>query len=194
MLPYVSGEVRLTSPYGVRVHPITNQRSTHAGVDLVGTTDKRIRAVKGGIVLQSRCVCDYQNNPTAEWGNYVAIHTPEDGLTRYYCHLDCRLVNVGDTVNRGDHIGVEGQSGLRADGTPSVTGPHLHYEVRDSQGNVNAATDLELPNRVGQYLQPNYRKKVHLRCGLSDRTMEKVTAAAEPYAEDFWRKLYEQMV
>ncbi len=194
MLPYVSGEVRITSPYGVRVHPISGKRETHTGIDLVGTTDKRIRAVKGGIVLQSRYVSDYKNDRTAEWGHYVAIHSPEDGLTRYYCHLSNRLVKVGDRVERGDHIGVEGESGLRADGSPSVTGSHLHYEVRYSGGNINAASDIDLPNQTGTYTQPNFEKKVRLRCGLSEQTVEKISAAAAPFAADFWRKLYEQMV
>ena len=58
ILPYRMGTVRVTSPYGYRV--LNGVSQWHAGMDLVGT-DKRIVAVMGGTVLQSRMVTDKSN-------------------------------------------------------------------------------------------------------------------------------------
>ena len=63
----------------------------------------------------------------------------------YYCHLDKRLVNAGETVKAGDRIGVEGNTGYSA-------GRHLHFEVRNAAGKATpAAAVLGIPNRVGEY-------------------------------------------
>lgn len=198
MLPYVSGDVKITSPFGKRVHPITGQTSNHNGIDLVGMTDKRVRSVKSGIVVQSRMVTDY-TDLTAEWGNYVAIWSPEDGRTRYYCHLASRFVENGKEVEKGDHIGIEGATGRNFEGNSSVTGAHLHYEVRGISyaGRaeiINAADDLGVDNCIGVYKQTDYSELVKERCGLTEQTIEKLRAAAVPYEADLFRKLYAQML
>jgi murein DD-endopeptidase MepM/ murein hydrolase activator NlpD len=45
------------------------------------------------------------------------------GYTTLYAHLSKTLVRPGQTIKRGDLIGLSGRSGL-------VSGPHLHYEVK----------------------------------------------------------------
>ena len=145
-LPYTPGTpVRLVSPYGRRTDPITGMAGVlHNGIDLVGDGDKRIRAVTGGYVLQSRIVYD-ESNPTSEWGNYISIKG-DDGYVYYYCHLSARWVEAGEYVEAGQIIGAEGSTGRS-------TGSHLHFEVRKDV--VGAAVDpaevLGIPNVNGTY-------------------------------------------
>lgn len=147
-LPYTPGTpVRLVSPYGRRTDPITGMAGVpHNGIDLVGDGDKRIRAVTGGYVLQSRIVYD-ESNPTSEWGNYISIKG-DDGYVYYYCHLSTRWVKSGEYVEAGQIIGAEGSTGRS-------TESHLHFEVRKDV--VGAAVDpaevLGIPNVNGTYTE-----------------------------------------
>lgn len=145
-LPYDPGtQVRLVSTYGLREDPITHESGVfHGGVDLVGDGDKTIFAVVGGTVLQSRRVYD-ENNKTSEWGNYISI-LGNDGRVHYYCHLSERWVSVGDRIEPGQEIGVEGSTGRS-------TGSHLHYEVRWSVvgDTLNPTEILGIPNEEGVY-------------------------------------------
>ena len=147
MLPFASQKCRLTSRYAYRIHPITGVRQFHGGVDLVGiNTDQGIGteviAVHSGKVVRSRIVTD-RNDATWQWGNYVAI-AGDDGVTIYYCHLAQRNVKVGQRVNAGDCIGVEGSTG-------QSTGVHLHFETRRGATRINAADYLGIPNTAGTY-------------------------------------------
>ena len=49
------------------------------------------------------------------------------GRTRYL-HLEATSVHYGDFIDRGQKIGLSGESGKFPDGTPSVDGPHLHAD------------------------------------------------------------------
>jgi murein DD-endopeptidase MepM/ murein hydrolase activator NlpD len=62
-------------------------------------------------------------------GNHIII-THDDGSTAMYWHLqkDGVLVNEGDTVKQGQHIGYSGNTGYTAF-------PHLHFQVQDKNGN-----------------------------------------------------------
>jgi len=62
-------------------------------------------------------------------GNHIII-THSDGSVAMYWHLqkDGVLVNVGDTVKQGEHIGYSGNTGYTAF-------PHLHFQVQDKNGN-----------------------------------------------------------
>lgn len=144
ILPYKTGTaVRVTSPYGTRVDPITGEQGAwHGGFDLVGDGDKTIRAVVSGVVWMSRIVTDPKNR-TSEWGNYICI-SGEDGTLYYYCHLAERLVSVGERVEVGQIIGVEGSTGRSK-------GSHLHFEVRRLGVQINPADILGIPNMCGTY-------------------------------------------
>lgn len=139
-----SEEFRVTSPYGSRIDPFTGEKSTHGGIDLVGV-DTTVRSVVEGRVLRSRIVTD-QSSRTWEWGNYVSIQG-DDGLIYYYCHLAARAVEAGETVGEGQPIGIQGATG-------KVTGPHLHFEVRNSAGTVDPAALLGIENRAGYVWTP----------------------------------------
>ena len=61
------------------------------------------------------------------YGNTVVVQH-SDGTQTRYAHLASIHVSVGQSVTAGQHIGDVGSTG-------NSTGPHLHFEVMDSQGN-----------------------------------------------------------
>lgn len=115
--PFESGDVRVTSPYGMR------DGEFHKGIDLVGTSSTRIVAVEDAVVAVSNMITDRQNK-TWEWGNYVRLDL-NDGSRLYHCHLAQRLVRAGERVRRGQVIGIMGATG-------NANGAHLHWELRPS--------------------------------------------------------------
>lgn len=144
-MPFESG-FRIVSPYGYRTDPITGTEDCwHGGVDLVGF-DRTVRAAVGGTVLQSRIVTDHENR-TWEWGNYVSVWG-DDNHVIYYCHLEERYVQPGRRVEAGQRIGLEGSTGRS-------TGPHLHFEVRNTQeAQIDPCAYLGIPNKVGYVWTP----------------------------------------
>jgi murein DD-endopeptidase MepM/ murein hydrolase activator NlpD len=104
----------LSSGFGVRVSPFTDTKVFHQGLDIDAPKGSPIRAAGGGKVVR----CGFE----PRYGNLVVIDHG-NGYRTVYAHLSKRLVEVGDTVRRGDLIGKVGDTGR-------TTGPHLHYEVR----------------------------------------------------------------
>lgn len=139
--PFVGGEFKLTSVYGFR--QLVGASNFHGGIDLVGVSSKEICAVAPGVVVVSQIVTD-RTNATWEWGNYVAV-AGDDGCVIYYCHMSERKAKVGERVEIGDVLGIEGNTGYSF-------GSHLHLEVRDSQNaRRNAAEYIGIPNAIGTY-------------------------------------------
>ncbi|MFR9621092.1 MAG: M23 family metallopeptidase [Rikenellaceae bacterium] len=103
-------------PYGQRYHPIYKRYMMHHGVDLAGTTGDPIYATADGVVIKSE-----QGYRTVGYGQMILIDHGFGYETRYG-HLSKRLVERGDSIRRGDVIGLMGSTG-------GSTGPHLHYEV-----------------------------------------------------------------
>ena len=174
-----SGKYRVTSPYGYRA--LNGKREFHGGIDVVGLADKHVCAVADGYVAVSQIVTDKRDR-TWEWGNYVCV-IGDDGRQYYYCHLSRRLVSAGQRVKRGDHVGIEGNTGYSF-------GLHCHFEVRESGGKVVDPTDvLGIQNEVGEY-GIDYRAECQKEYGLSDGTMKYLDGYG--YASDLYRKLSER--
>ena len=73
MLPYLTGTVRVTSPYGRRV--LFGRSEMHRGIDLVGDpADKTVCAVADGVIGRSLVVTDPANR-TSEWGGICAARS-----------------------------------------------------------------------------------------------------------------------
>ncbi|HEY4733462.1 MAG TPA: M23 family metallopeptidase [Gemmatimonadaceae bacterium] len=93
----------------------------HLGVDFRGATGEQVRAANRGVVaLVDRFVLA---------GNVVYIDHGGGVVTSYF-HLSKTLVAPGDTVKRGQVIGLVGNTGR-------VTGPHLHWAARYGANTVN---------------------------------------------------------
>jgi murein DD-endopeptidase MepM/ murein hydrolase activator NlpD len=108
----------VTSPFGMRHHPILQYTKLHTGLDLAGG-DPVIRAADSGRVILTVV--------SEAYGNFTVIdHGVIDGrrVTTAYAHQAQFLVREGQAVAKGDRIGVIGSTGYS-------TGPHLHFEVRE---------------------------------------------------------------
>lgn len=172
-----SGKYKVTSPYGRRM--LNGQPDDHKGIDVVGITDKHVTAVVPGVVLVSQMVTD-KRDKTWEWGNYVCVQG-EDGRQYYYCHLAERYVVPGQRVERGDHVGLEGNTGYSF-------GNHCHFEVQENGVAINPAPILGCRNENGTYGR-DYRAKVKARFGLSEGSMRHMDGYK--YAADLYRKFAE---
>ena len=183
-LPYKSGTVRVSSPFGWRT--MTAGREYHKGVDLVGT-DKTIVAPCDGKVGWAGMVDDAATGGrTHEWGNYIRIET-DNGHMVYICHLASVSVRTGQRVRAGDVLGVEGSTG-------KSTGSHCHFEVRRVNQSVDPAPLLGIENRAGSYpviAEEDFADLVCRKCGLEAQTRAYLDRYR--YAPDLWRKLWEAM-
>ena len=113
--------VRLTSDYGMRVHPVLGGRRAHKGIDLAGPVGTPIHATADGVVSKAEWFSSY--------GLYVSLEHGGELQTRYG-HMSRLNVAAGQHVRKGDIIGFIGSIGRS-------TGPHLHYEVRVAGEAVN---------------------------------------------------------
>ena len=110
----VPGYTRITSKYGMRVHPITGQYKLHTGVDISAPMGANFIAANDGIVVKAEYNTAYGRMVVIDHGG---------GISTLYAHGSEILVQVGQTVKRGDSILKVGSSGYS-------TGPHAHFEVR----------------------------------------------------------------
>lgn len=108
--------LKVSSNFGPRIHPIKRKFHTHEGVDFVAPLYSPIRAVLPGVVLFAGRVGGYGNTITLYHG---------DGISTLYAHCSFTFKKPGEIVKRGDLIALVGATGR-------VTGPHLHFEVRES--------------------------------------------------------------
>jgi murein DD-endopeptidase MepM/ murein hydrolase activator NlpD len=102
-------------PYGAYPH-------FHTGIDMVEPFGSPIHAADDGIVA-------LVGTTSTGYGNYVVI-AHSGGLDTLYGHLSAALVTVGQLVNQGQPIGLEGSTG-------NSTGAHLHFELRINQKPVD---------------------------------------------------------
>jgi murein DD-endopeptidase MepM/ murein hydrolase activator NlpD len=111
--PVASGEI--TSPFGMRYHPILHYARMHTGVDWGAPIGTPILAAGAGVVIKAEL--------TSGYGRHVEIQHA-NGYVTTYSHMSgfARGIAPGVHVTQGQVIGYVGQSGL-------ATGPHLHYEV-----------------------------------------------------------------
>lgn len=113
----------MSSPFGERVDPISGKKAWHEGMDFAGANGSDVIAVANGIVVFAGRRDGY--------GLMVEISHGKNLRTRYGHHQEL-LVRVGQSVKRGDVIGLMGSSGRS-------TGPHVHFEVLKSGKPVNPA-------------------------------------------------------
>ena len=110
----VPGYSRITSNFGMRVHPITGVYKLHTGVDISAPEGTNFIAAADGVVVQA-----YYNSA---YGNMVMIDHG-GGVVTLYAHGSSIEVSVGDTVKKGQTV-------LKVGHTGYATGPHAHFEIR----------------------------------------------------------------
>lgn len=110
----VPGYTRISSKYGMRLHPILHVYKLHTGVDIAAPTGANFIAANDGIVTKAGFNTAYGKMVIIDHGG---------GISTLYAHGSELLVQVGQTVKRGESV-------LKVGSTGYSTGAHAHFEVR----------------------------------------------------------------
>ena len=111
----VPGFNRITSQFGMRMHPILGYEKLHDGTDIsgAGINGTPIVAAYSGTVILAQSYWGYGNCVKIDHGG---------GVVTLYAHASAILVSVGQQVKAGDTIALVGSTG-------NSTGPHLHFSL-----------------------------------------------------------------
>lgn len=117
--------VKISSGFGMRIHPISKKKMMHNAVDIKAPEGTPVFATAEGLVRKVK-----QNHTEGEgYGRYIIIDHA-NGYSTLYSQLSAYNVKEGQEVKQGDVIGYVGSSGLS-------TGSHLHYEIKKDGENVD---------------------------------------------------------
>ena len=122
LCPLAGADFVLTSPFGRRRSPFTQELDFHPGLDLAAPRGTAITAPADGVVVFAG---RYPLAASVGWwryGNLVVLKHGERFLT-LYGHCEEVRVRTGERVRQGDLLATVGSTGWS-------TNPHLHYEVR----------------------------------------------------------------
>ncbi len=135
-------EISITSPYGIRTHPIFGAYKFHNGIDLEANYEN-VYSVLDGIVTET----GWDNKGG---GNYIKIKH-FDRFETAYLHLSEIYYRVGEFIKAGFIIAKSGNSG-------NSTGPHLHFSVKEFGQNINPTHFLNDLIKVNQLIATHYAK------------------------------------
>lgn len=117
----IPGYTTITSPFGMRFHPILHYYRSHNGIDIGARMGASVIAANSGTVITASYVGSYGNVVMIDHGG---------GIRTHYAHGSEILVKVGQVVEKGEIIMKAGSTGLS-------TGPHLHFEIKVNGKFVN---------------------------------------------------------
>lgn len=113
---------KINNEFGFRRNPFGGRTyEFHPGMDIDGQRGEIILAPANGTVIKAGSTGGYGNLIEIDHGN---------GISTRYGHLSKIEISVGDTVTRGEEIGLIGSTGRS-------TGPHLHFELRFNNRSIN---------------------------------------------------------
>jgi len=114
---------RITSGFGMRMHPVLGFSKMHKGLDFGAPVGTPIYAAGSGTVVEI--------GRKSSYGNYIRIRHDGEYQTAY-AHMSrfAKGLVKGEKVKQGQVIGYVGATGR-------VTGPHLHYEILVNGAQVN---------------------------------------------------------
>lgn len=127
----VDGAHRVSSAFGMRRHPVHGDMRIHHGLDLAARTGTPVVAAEPGRVVMA--------GNRGGYGLVVDIDHGDGVLTRY-AHLNTIEVARGEQLGGGQRLGTVGATG-------TVTGPHLHFEVRKQGRSIDPAQWLSLVSK-----------------------------------------------
>lgn len=121
---------RLSSAFGLRMHPVHGDMRMHSGVDFSAEQGAVVAATQEGKIAFM--------GKRSGYGNVVELDHG-DGIQTLYAHLSAvnEALQVGQRIAAGKEIG-------RAGSTGTSTAPHLHYEIRVDGRSVSPLADTRL--------------------------------------------------
>ena len=132
----------ISSGFGKRKDPLNHKTAFHSGIDFRGNRGEGIYATADGVVKKA-----FRNGG---YGNYVLIDHG-NGYTSSFSHMQKYLVHKGDRVERGQLIGLIGNTGRS-------TGSHLHYEIALGKKPINPYKFLKVAH-LAKMSTPSQEKK-----------------------------------
>ncbi len=111
--PVDLNKTKITSGYGMRIHPILKVVRLHTGIDFESPEGEIVKSTDDGIILE---------NTFDEYRGQFILIKHGDTFSTSYSHLQRAIVKVGDNIQKGQTIGYVGNTGLSK-------GVHLHYEI-----------------------------------------------------------------
>lgn len=134
----------ITSPFGMRINPVTKKKAMHSGVDY-GTNRENWKqyALENGKVLRT-------GYNAKGYGHYAEIEYPRLGISLFYGHFDKKYIKAGDIVDENTIIGLTGTTGMS-------TGIHLHLGLKINGNYVdpekyNYEEAKEMNFKIGDYV------------------------------------------
>ena len=112
--------IKINDPFGPRTNPVTGQAQLHNGVDLAATVGTVVAAPADGTVTALY---------TDDTGGNQLVITHDNGYKTGYAHLSRYAVSLNQKVVTSQVIAFTGATG-------HVTGPHLHFTVRDTKNMI----------------------------------------------------------
>ncbi len=115
---------RVSSGFGIRVHPISRDKRAHKGIDYAAPTGTPVRTIGDGTIAFAGVQRGY--------GHVIEV-AHRNNKTTVFAHLSRIDVKKGQRVEQGAVIGAVGSTGFS-------TGPHLHFEFRVAGEHQNPLT------------------------------------------------------
>jgi murein DD-endopeptidase MepM/ murein hydrolase activator NlpD len=163
---------RISSTFGMRVHPLHGTWTGHAGVDYAAPQGTPIHATADGVVDFAGVQNGYGNVVIIKhYGKYSTVYAHQSRIAEG--------IHKGASISQGQLIGYVGMTGW-------ATGPHLHYEFRvDNQPVDPLSVDLPVarnlePDEQKQFAQAvgPYRQQIQMLSQLQQTAPEAVTPVA----------------
>jgi len=157
---------RVSSGFGMRMHPLHKAWRAHQGVDYAAPAGTRVRAVGDGVVEFA--------GRRGGYGNLVVVRH-DSRVSTWYAHLKAfgRGIRNGARLAQGDTVGLVGQTGW-------ATGPHLHYEFRVAGAARNPlAVPLPAGTPVAQHDMDAFRARAQPLVAQLDLLANRQVAALE---------------
>ncbi len=104
----------ISSPFGMRKHPVLKINKLHTGIDIAAPKGSKVIAAQGGTIIWSTWLGAYGKAVMIDHGG---------GIVTLYAHNSKTLLKKGTVVKKGDTIALIGSTGVS-------TGNHSHFEVR----------------------------------------------------------------
>jgi murein DD-endopeptidase MepM/ murein hydrolase activator NlpD len=155
---------RITSGFGMRFHPILGYSRMHKGIDFGVPIGTPVMAAGSGVIQQEGRLGGY--------GNFMLVNH-QNGYSTAYGHLSrfAPGIRVGARVRQGQVIAFSGNTGMS-------TGPHLHYEIRVNNVQVNpAAVKVATGRRLfGHDLRDFLVERLHVDTELASMPLQSKVA------------------
>lgn len=128
----IEGYDYISSPFGMRVHPVTGVYKLHTGIDIAVGAGTPIMACHSGKVVSSGW--------RGAYGHCVILESLDGSMQTLYGHMQSHpLVEYGETISIGTVMGYVGSTG-------NSTGNHLHLEIRLANNGGECIDPLSMLN------------------------------------------------